>query len=279
MDVEVLARVTRTVAQGRLDARVGTVVMGSSELEVLAADVDHMITQLSELVASQRRFTSYAAHELRSPLAVLRGELQLALRRQRTNDEYVEVVASALESVESLARLAEDLLTLARIEGATTGSERALCRAFIGEALQLVEGLAQTREVTVEAQGDALDVQVIGRSSDLARVVRNLVENAVRYSPEGKTVTVEARSQGRFVELRVQDFGPGVPEADRTKIFEPFYRGAQPRELADSGTGLGLAIARGLVRSVGGDLTLDETVTEGTCFVANLPREGSFSGV
>jgi two-component system OmpR family sensor kinase len=279
VDVEVLARVARTVAQGRLDARVGTVTMGSSELETLAADVDHMIHQLSELVAAQRRFTSYAAHELRSPLAVLRGELQLALRRERSNEEYVEVVASALESVESLARLAEDLLTLARIEGATTGSERAQCSRFIGEAVELVEGLAQARDVTLEVTGDALESQVVGRVSDLARVVRNLVENAVRYSPVGQVVTVEARLNGRHVQLRVSDQGPGIPEAERAKVFEPFYRGAQPRELADQGTGLGLAIARGLVRSVGGELSLDASVATGTCFVADLLCEGSLPGV
>lgn len=277
-DVHAIAGVARAVAEGNLDARVNTSAHGSDETRALAADLDHMISQLSELVRSQRTFISHAAHELRSPLATLHGELQLALRRPREADAYRAALEQMRGDVETLVRLTEDLLLLARLQAgvAPLPSPTRVETAF-HEALRMAHGLAEEREVQVHSTGlsslGAAEVPSI-RGGELARLLRNLIDNAINHSPRGGVVDVAVRVGARL-EIAVTDSGPGVALEDRPHIFAPFYRGAHETPEHPAGTGLGLSIARAIAQGVGGDLTLDETYTAGARFVVSLPLSGA----
>lgn len=273
-DVHAVARVARAVAEGDLAARIGDPsAMGAAEMRALASDLDHMISRLDELVSSQRRFVSHAAHELRSPLATLRGEIQLALRRDRDAGEYRAALAEMLSSVDSLIALAEDLLRLARVQGTEAAKTRGAAQIgdIVREALKMARGHAEAHGVALSVrppQPIELPVTVRGSASDLARALRNLIDNAVKHSPPDSEVTVEVAIVEGAVELAVIDRGPGVAPEDQPHIFTPFFRGAGDTE---QGAGLGLAIARGIVEAGGGRIALDPRHSGGARFVLHLP--------
>lgn len=274
---EAIARVAQQVAAGNLAARAGRVSADRDTMR-LAQDVDSIIDRLSMLLEAQRRFVAHAAHELRSPLTVLYGELSDALRKPREGDEYRRAIQEALDSTRMLKLLAEDLLTLARM-GADRpeAPETTPFHEVVAECAEYVRkgrGGSVLMEVTAEA------AFVAGQRRDLFRMVRNLVENAATHSPLGATVRLALTRQGAEVELLVMDDGPGVAPADRERIFEAFFRGAKERAEADLGAGLGLAIAREIARRHGGDVTLAGARTSagegaawgsGATFVVRLP--------
>lgn len=271
-DVQRIASVARLVAEGELEARVGEVRFGSTELQSLALDLDHMIAKLADLVSAHKVFASYAAHELRSPLAALRGELQLALRRHRTIDDYEQVLASVLEDVDGLIELAEDLLTLARVQGTAGTTENSQVVDLVQDAVRVVSGIAQMRNIEIAVTNSNNNMIVSGRRPDLTRVLRNLLENAVAHSPDGETVALDITANLQFVTLSMTDHGPGIPREEQPHVFQPFFRGMAAQGHNRSGAGLGLAIAQGIMEAHGGTIRLDVGYTRGAKFVIELPR-------
>lgn len=270
--IEAITDVSRRVSQGELHARVEHArVGGDDEVKALAIDLNRMIDRISELIAHERRFVSNAAHELRSPLTSVRGELELALRRPRDPEQYRAAIEEALESTNRLVTLAEDLLALARTgvaAGAPGEAPQAELAAVVDEAVRASTLRAEHRrsiDVTVPA---GLVVQ--GKASDLTRMLRNLIDNALAHAPSDTTVRVQARqpdAERSEVLVTVEDAGPGVPAELGERIFEPFVRGDAER--STPGAGLGLAIAREIARANGGDVVL-EAGPGATRFVARV---------
>lgn len=255
---EAIGRTARAVAEGNLGARTA-MTTGDDEVKQLAHDIDEMIARLALLVQSQKRFAADAAHELRSPLTALYGELQLALRRSRSAEEYRTSIEEALASARRLKMVAEDLLALTQL-----GADRETPRTAV-ELDDIVRRAATTVRADLERRSIdlAVDTQgllVLGRAMDLERLVRNLLDNAARHAKDGGRIEVsatEAREGTDFVVLSVLDDGPGVPPAERERIFDPFYRTPDARARAE-GSGLGLAIVREIAREHGGDIEVDE---------------------
>jgi signal transduction histidine kinase len=254
-----IAAVARRVAAGDLSARVGGGVP-DEDIARLGRDVDSMIEQLSALVASQQKFISYAAHELRSPLTAAYGELSNALRKERSAADYKEAIECALDATQHMKTLAEDLLVLARGNAPQVSGTRvsaSLASVARAAASQLARSL-EARGVRVQIEGDArVDTW---NERDLHRLVLNLLDNAVKHSPRGGVVRVQVAAPGA-VELSVQDQGPGVPRADEARIFEPFFRGS--REASEEGSGLGLAIVRAIARAHDGEICLEPSAEPG----------------
>ncbi len=269
---EAIAVAARRVASGDLHAR-AAVMSKDSDVEQLTKDVNLMIERLAALVESRERFIAHAAHELRSPLTALYGELSLAARRERSNAEYKETVDEALDASRRLKALAEDLLSLAR-----SGTSKALPKDPVPlldvftEALSPLQETLARKRIDMPLPDQAFVAQ--GRRSELVRLFRNLFENALRHSPEGGTIFVQAQLGPAPTELTVsvEDAGEGVPQEEQERIFEPFYRGAQHRADAQSGTGLGLAIALEIAKSHAGELRLDPHSERGARFIVTLPR-------
>lgn len=270
-DVNHITEVARRVGSGDLTARAGTSHLTSPETRNLAVELNQMIAELLTLLSSQRNFISYAAHELRSPLTALQGELQLALRRPRSSESYVETLGKSLSEVQELAQLAEDLLTLARAQGQTEALSVSLLDEVIDEALRLVHGAAQVKEATIICTVDEVrSAHVLGHRSDLARALRNLLENAVKYGPRSDTVSLTGTIEGTSLWLAVEDHGPGISECDLDALFQPFYRGPSHATVSTAGTGLGLAIAREIARNAGGDIECVEPDRPGARFRIRL---------
>lgn len=270
-DHAAIAAAARRVAQGELEARVA-LRTSDDETAQLAADIDRMIERLETLVGSQQRFVAHAAHELRSPLTALYGELQLALRRERSAEDYRAAIDQAHGSTKRLIGLAEDLLALARLGSDGAPKSDALdAREVVESAIAWARGAADARGVRLLVDGES--TRIVGRRIDLERMVRNLVENAVRHSPDGGEVRIHVAPHDDAVDFAVSDDGPGVAANDRPRIFEPFFRSGGAR--ADtSGSGLGLPIAREIARAHGGDVVLDEGPRSGARFVATVRRGG-----
>jgi two-component system heavy metal sensor histidine kinase CusS len=266
---EAIADAARRVAAGDLGARVA-LKGGDDEVVQLARDVDEMVRRLAILVEGQQRFVAHAAHELRSPLTSLYGELQLALRRSRTADEYRTAIEEALDSAKRLKALAEDLLALARIGADRDAPQTPVALDDVAKnAASWVAQEAARRHIDLAIDADGS--MVLGHANDLERLVRNLLDNAVRHSPDGGHVRVEAKSDGTTVHVTVADEGPGVPPEDRERVFEPFFRAASERR-REGGSGLGLAIVREIARGHGGDVSVEDGGDgKGARFCATLP--------
>jgi two-component system, OmpR family, sensor kinase len=259
-----VTQVARRVADGDLTARVDD--DGSDpEARQLARDVNQIIERLSALLASHEEFVTHAAHELRSPITTVYGELALALRRARDGEGYRAAITGALESTQRLRELAESLLTLARSGSDAEPYEPVLLSEVLERAARAVQGAADGREVRLDL--DDAPAVVRGRARDLERLFCNLFENAIRHSPAGERVRVTSSQDGPRVRVRVSDRGPGVLDEDRERIFQPFFRSQSA--YGTPGTGLGLAIARKVARAHGGDVALGDA-DEGAEFVVDL---------
>lgn len=264
----VVEAVARRVAAGDASARVAF-ASSDADLKQLADDLNSMIDRLVGLAAAQDRFVAHAAHELRTPLTALRIELEHALKTAREPEEYEVAVRGALDSGRRLSTLADELLVVARARAAG-GVKDSLAglNDCIDAAVVDVQPLAATRSVRIRTVAEH-GLLVDGEQRSISRVLRNLLENAVRFSPAGSEVSIESRIQRDTVEVRVHDRGPGVPVAEAERIFEPFERLA--RDDHHQGAGLGLSIARSLARSLGGEVTLDPPRPgEGATFVVRL---------
>ncbi|MDC0746049.1 sensor histidine kinase [Polyangium mundeleinium] len=266
---EAITLVARRVAAGDLSARVATRT-GDAEIAQLGRDINEMIARLDVLVASQHRFIAQAAHEMRSPLTTLYGELSHALRKPRDADTYRRAIEEALEAARRLKLMTDDLLALARL-GADVGdpSEPVDVLERARAAAEAVAWEARERDTQIDVRGEP--ATVLGHSRNLERLLRNLIENAVRHSPKGGRVEVVVEPRGDAIEAAVSDEGPGIPEAERVRVFEPFYRGVRERAGDMPGAGLGLPIARQIAQAHGGDVLFDATRTKGSRFVVRLP--------
>ncbi len=244
------------------------------EVAPLVVSLNALLARLAEALASQRAFVADAAHELRSPLTALRLQAQL-LGRAADEPARTQANQALLAGVDRAARLVEQLLALARHEpggGAqATGSAMApvdlgaLLRQVLADAAPLVE--ARAMRVALQSGGDVRPV--LGDADALAMLARNLIDNALRYTPAGGQVDVQLAGQGAAVMLRVDDSGPGIPPAERGRVFERFVRGSGAAQA--SGSGLGLAIAQAIAQRHGARLQLATSPLGGLRVEISLP--------
>jgi signal transduction histidine kinase len=240
------------------------------EIAALATTMNELLGRLEESIASQHAFIANAGHELRTPLAVLRAELELAGRPGRSQAELIEAVAAAAEESERLCRLAEDLLFLA---GTDHGAiQLQIEPTDIGAMLVVAAGRLDGREapgrVVVEAP-EGLTAPV--DSQRLRQAVDNLLSNALRHGPPGSTVTATANAEPGYLVIEVLDRGPGFPPAFLPFAFERFRRADPARARNDGGTGLGLAIVRSVVEAHGGSVSAANRAGGGAVVRLRLP--------
>ena len=268
--VDEMARAARRIDAEALARRI-TVRGTGDELDRLAETLNGMLARLENTFGGMRRFSADAAHELRTPLTALKGTLEVALRSDRSGAEYRAALASALEEVERLVRLAEDLLLLSR---ATAGPESPRARveleSLVLDVADVGARLAKDRSVTVRV-GSVAPVAVLGDAGSLRRALLNLVENGVKYTPAGGRVEVSVAAAAGEAVIAVEDTGAGVDPRDAGRIFEPFVRLDAARDRESGGSGLGLVIARSIVVAHRGTLEVERPALGGSRFTIRLP--------
>jgi signal transduction histidine kinase len=224
--------------------------------------------------ARQTRFTADASHELRTPLSIIRTHIDLALKRERTPEEYREALQTCLRSAERMSSVVQGLLTLARADSGADTFARDEIRldSVVRAVVESLQAAADERQIALHL--DLAPVVVWGDGDRLADVASNLVSNAVRYNRPGGQVTVTLLDEAGDAELRVADTGIGIPAPARARIFERFYRVDDARSRAAGGAGLGLAITRWIVEGHGGTITVEDRPGGGSLFVVTLPGDG-----
>lgn len=246
------------------------------ELGQLAATVNHVFDRLETAFDQQRRFMAEASHELRTPIAVMRGEADLALGRDRSPTEYREALTVISAESRRMTRVVEDLFLLARADAGQLHLERtdfgladlatACCRT--------VQTLAAARRVTVIPTIESA-APIRGDGALISRAIVNLLDNAIKYGRLGGTVRVTVDQREGHSNVAVRDDGLGIPAELQTRIFDRFYRGPAARTVQDGetggGAGLGLAIARGIAEAHGGTIRLVRSDSAGTEFLLELP--------
>jgi two-component system OmpR family sensor kinase/two-component system sensor histidine kinase QseC len=239
------------------------------EIEPLVSELNRLLERLQRAFAAQRAFISDAAHELRSPLTALRLQLQL-LDRAPDESERLQARTRLGAAVERAIHLVEQLLALARSEPqeAVLDFEKTDLAAAAAEAIRDTHDLALARNIDLGLEATP-GLYVQGNREALRTLARNLIDNAVRYTPPGGTVQVRCRSAAKEAILEVSDTGPGIPAADRERVFDRFYRRAATQE---GGTGLGLAIVKAIAERHGAQVELAEAPGGGLRADVNFPR-------
>jgi heavy metal sensor kinase len=247
-----------------------------TELRPLTQSMTDMLGRLQRAFVEQREFMGNAAHELKTPVAVLKSTLQSLLHRPRSSEEYRAGLERSLEDLDRLEQLLQWMLRLARAEQWAHGALRRDLEVIdinvtCEEAVERIRNLAQARHTSIQLSTNG-PVPLRADPEDLQLVWMNLLENAVRYGPEGTSVEVNvARKDGGKALVSFQDHGAGIAPADLPHVFERFYRGDPSRTRATGGFGLGLAIAKALVEAYGGSITAESAPGAGTRMTVELP--------
>ncbi|WP_165064960.1 heavy metal sensor histidine kinase [Paludisphaera rhizosphaerae] len=241
------------------------------ELGRLATTLNDMLDRIDQAFVAARRFTADAAHELKTPLASLRAEAEVALILPRSPEDYREALRSVVEEAERLSRLAERLLLLS---GDDAGVELPRRSFRLDEIVrEAVDKASQTAaDLGVSLRMEELPEAIVAGDSDLLRqVFDNLIENALKYTPAGGAVTIRGHNDDSRAVFEVSDTGVGIPADSLPRVFDRFYRVDASRSRRTGGTGLGLSIVRAVVERHGGSVETESTPGEGSTFQVVLP--------
>lgn len=273
-----VARLLRAVAEGVRAVRSPDQPLelvlpeAPEEIRAVAESLHAMLAQIRREGERARLLTVGMAHDLRSPIQNLLGETEVALLRERSGDEYREVLTSHLEDLRELGRVVDNLVLLCAAPGSRQASVGT--RFDLGDEFRLrlerQRERARRRGVTLEVETSG-DLWIRGDREALLLAVENVVDNAIQWSPPAGTVAVHLRGERDALEVWVDDEGPGVPEDQRERVFEPFYRSA-PLDGRRVGYGLGLALARSAVGAQGGAIRVESAPRGGARFHLRLPR-------
>jgi heavy metal sensor kinase len=261
------------------------------ELGYLASTFNDLLERLTRSLEQQRRFMADASHELRSPVSIIRGEAEVALSQARAPEEYRGSLAIALDEARRLSQIVDDLFTLAR---ADAGQYPLRPRDFYleevaVECVRAARSMAGARGIALSYEPDG-EMPIHGDEALVRRLTMNLLDNALKYTPEGGQINVACRRSGNEYSLTLHDTGPGIPAEAQEKIFERFFRldpartqnrpalgTAETVAPAATGAGLGLAIARWIAEAHHGRLVLAQSDASGSTFAAFLPANGDAS--
>jgi two-component system OmpR family sensor kinase len=266
-----MASDAQEIGTDRLDERVA-VPPAHDELGHLAETLNAMLARIEHGVTDKRRLVADASHALRTPLAVMRAELDVSLRGDDMPATAREVLESAREEVDRMSRTVDNLLALAqadegRLELLTVPVDLSLAAHESARPLRL---LAAAKDVTLAVT--AGDEQVVADPQRLNLALTNLIENAIKFSPSGGTVRVSTWTRDGHVGVTVGDEGPGISDDDRAHLFDRYYRARSVTSARTSGSGLGLAICREVAAAHGGRIWVETSAGRGCAFSLELPR-------
>ena len=249
---------------------------GGEEIQELVKSFNQMTEQLDEAFAMQRRFSASAAHELRTPIAVLRTKLDVFKKKKREQHEYDELVTTMETYIDRLSSIITDLLEFA--ETSELGEvEDVSLDSVIKTVVDDLESVAQNNMINMQidiqpkAQSEAQTFIVKGNTNLLYRALYNLVENAIRYNNEEGSVNITLETRGREGVIIIADTGVGIAPEQRELVFEPFYRVNKSRSREFGGAGIGLSLVKTILKRHGASITVSENNPQGSVFTIRIP--------
>ncbi|MBX2991140.1 MAG: HAMP domain-containing protein [Bacteroidetes bacterium] len=242
------------------------------EIGRLVGTMNEMIRRLHGSFAQTRQFSSDASHELRTPLTIMRGEIELALRNEKTPAEYREILSSTLEEILRLKSIIDNLLTLGKADHGVLDLklEEVHLDSLIKDLFDDSEMLAESKQIHVELKNTE-PVTIVGDKGRLHQLFLNIVDNAIKYTPRGGHVAISVQRLNGSALVEVEDDGIGIPEQDIDKIFDRFYRVDKARSREMGGTGLGLSIAKWIAEIHRGTITVESEIDKGSRFTVTIP--------
>ena len=269
--VDKITKTARDITAQNLDQRIVTVDV-DDEIGRLILTFNDMIGRLQSSFDQIKQFSIDASHELRTPLTVMRGELELALRSKQPNEGYRQILSSTLDEILRMSSIIENLLLLAKgdIGKSTITFEQVALAPIIRELHEDGEMLAERKHIQMNLE-TVEDLSVSGDTVRLRQLVLNLLDNAIKYTPEYGTVALSLVRENGSAKIVVQDNGIGIPPEDQPKIFDRFYRVDKGRSRELGGTGLGLSIAQWITETHGGKIFVQSEVNKGSTFSVLLP--------
>jgi heavy metal sensor kinase len=267
-----MAEQAHRITENSLDTRIA-LADAVSELDMVVGSFNDLLGRLDRSFATMRRFVADASHELRTPVSVIRGEADVALSRERRPEEYRQSLEIILDESRRVSTLIDDLLSLAR---ADSGRVRIQTHEFylnelLAECCRSMCRPAAARNLALEAL-PAPDFQYRGDEELLRRLILNLLDNAIRYTPPGGRITVGLEVSAAGARIRVADTGIGIPPEDATRVFERFYRTDEARSREAGGFGLGLSIVKWIAEAHRGVVECASAPGAGSVFTVTLPR-------
>ena len=256
-------KIEKVQAQNLADSRIEENQV--KELNQLSVSYNRMLERLSDAFEIQRQFTANAAHELRTPLALMQVQLDLYHSNSHPDNDAdtVQMIKMVTEQNDRLNKMVKTLLDMSELQ--TVGrDDEIILDALVDEVLEDLEPLAEGKNIRLI--GKCKDVTLVGSDILIYRLVYNLVENAIKYNHSGGQVTVTADRKEKHVYLSVEDTGAGIPEELKERVFEPFFRVDKSRSRELGGVGLGLALVREIVRVHDGSITVKSNPSGGTIF-------------
>ncbi len=270
--VDEITKTARMITSKSLNQRI-KLKKTKDEIGRLAETFNDMISRLGRSFKQIRQFTADASHELRTPLTILKGETEVGLRRRRRPEEYRKILTSNLEEVNHMSQIVDDLLFLSKADMGEVHLQKHHIdlTKLVSEVHTQAKMMAMAKDIEVHISNDA-DGVVIGDRLKLRQLLLNLVDNGVKYTPEGGEMRISLeRDDGRF-KLRVMDNGIGIAPEDQPHIFDRFFRVDKARSREAGGSGLGLSICKWIVEAHGGEITLESELGKGSIFTVTLPR-------
>lgn len=261
------------IRRGRLGERINIGLKGR-EIDDLVTIVNDMLDSIQRSVETQKRFTADVSHEIRSPLTSLRGSIEVALRKRRSPEEYEQVLESNLSDILRLSKITDNLLFLTRADNRIHEVRKQWfhIRFFLeGIVAHLKQKIAAAGLTITEEYED--DLQFYGDTDLLEQAITNIVENAIKYTPQGGTISVKAARQYDYFFISISDTGIGIPQNEVPHIFERFYRVDKERSRKSGGTGLGLSIAQWIIEEHRGKILVKSEINAGTEFTVVLPKK------
>ncbi len=243
------------------------------EMKYLVSTFNEMIARLERSFKHISEFSSHVAHELKTPLTIIRGESELVLRKAHQTEEYKSVIQDNIDEVNRMFRLIEDLLLLSRLEYKPElfKFEKLELGPFLQELYEQSKLIAEQKNIAVNISISQRQVVVNADRMHLRRLFFNLIHNAVKFTQNGGEIGITAKSKGKKTYISISDTGIGISEGDLPKIFDKFFRSEKFNSDNESGTGLGLSIAIAIAKVHNGDIDVKSKTKEGSTFTVTLP--------
>ena len=272
--VEQIAETARGIGESDLSRRID--VQTDDELGLLATTLNGMIGRLEAAFKKERQFVADASHELRTPLAIIQAESSLALEKSRSEDEYQRSLELVSQEVAYMSEVVGKMLLLARSDSGSepVDFEDIRLKDLIGELAQDMELLVQDKGLRLDL-GPMDDLKVRGDRIKLKQLFLNVLDNAIRYTPDGGAITASLARRDSHAVASITDTGIGIAAEHMPFIFDRFYRVDKARTASDGGTGLGLAIALSVAKMHGGGIEAESEPDKGTTFRIVLPLSGT----
>ncbi len=269
--ISLMDQQTRRITADSLSSRLD-VTNKRDELGGLATTINDLLARLENSFKQQQRFVADASHELRTPLAVLRGETEVALAQPREIDDYKASLSLIEDEAERLSRIVEDLFILARqpFDAPAIMKERVSLDEVVAECARAAKVLAARKDLKLTVNAGK-PLSMLGDDELLQRMILNLLDNAVKYTPAGGEVSLDLATHNGDARITVRDTGIGIPERDQPHVFDRFYRVDKARSRAMGGAGLGLSIAHWIAEAHGGTIGVESSAGRGSVFTVKLP--------